>query len=63
VRAKAEVLLRTQHDASDGAVLEQADPPFRRAVGEMGHVDVVAHARHAAKRHGAQRARAGDVIE
>jgi hypothetical protein len=32
-------------------------------VGEMGHVDVVAHARHAPKRHGSQRARAGDVIE
>jgi hypothetical protein len=57
VRAKAEVLLRTQRDASDGAVLEQADPPFRRTVG------VVAHARHAPKRHGARLARAGDVIE
>jgi len=40
VRAKADALLRTQRNSSGGAVLDQADPPFRRADDEMGHVDV-----------------------
>lgn len=38
----SEALLRTQRNFPDYAVLDQAYPPFRRTVGEMGHVNVVA---------------------
>ena len=50
-------LLRTKRNSSDRAVLDQGNPPFRRTVGEMSHVDVAAHARNAPKRHGAKRAK------
>src|SRR3954453_7548446 len=48
-------LLRAERNPSDAAVLGEADPPLGGAVGEMGHVDVAAHAGDAAKRHRAQR--------
>lgn len=40
-KGRALLILRTQCDPADGTVLGEADAPLRRAVGEMGHVDVV----------------------
>ena len=53
------LILRAERNPSDRAVLDQADPPLRRTVGEMGDVDVAAERRDAAERHRAQRHRAG----
>src|SRR5438552_2884705 len=38
--------LRTERNSSDRAVLDQPNSPFRRTVGEVRHVDVVAETRH-----------------
>jgi len=44
-----ELVLRTERNSSDGAVLDQAYSPFRRTVGEMSHVDVAAERRNSPK--------------
>ena len=43
------LIMRAQCNFPDDAVLDQAYPPFRRTVGEMGHVNVVAERVHPAK--------------
>src|SRR5215469_4778280 len=51
--------LRAERNAPDLALLDEADPPVRRAVAEMGSVDVIAGPRNAAERHCAQRPKSG----
>src|SRR5882672_10778834 len=51
--------LRTERNAPDLALLDEAEPPFRRAVAEMGNVDVVVGRRNAAERQGPQRPKSG----
>src|SRR5215831_1866482 len=51
--------LRAERNAPDLALLDEADPPFRRAVAEMGNVDVIAGRRNAAERQGPQRPESG----
>src|SRR6185437_13919615 len=46
-REAAALILRTQRDTPDRAFPCQADPPFRRAVGKVDHVDVAAERRDA----------------
>src|SRR3954471_498597 len=36
------LVLRTQRNASDRAILDQTDPPLRRTVGELHDVDIAA---------------------
>src|SRR5262249_53789453 len=48
------LVLRPQRKPADRAVLDQADPELRRAVDEMGDVDVAAHGRNGAERQGSQ---------
>src|ERR1700730_1994685 len=51
--------LRAERNAPDLALLDEGDPPFRRAVAEMGDVDVVAGRRNRAERHCPQRPKSG----
>src|SRR5437016_3362303 len=51
--------LWAERNAPDLALLDETDPPFRRAVGEMGEVDVVVGLRNGAERHGAQCPKSG----
>src|SRR5262245_12660043 len=54
------LIMRAEGDTSDPVAFDEADPPFRRAVGEMGHVDVVGELAYAAERHRAQFAELGE---
>src|SRR5438477_10582415 len=56
----AVLVLRTQRDPADRAVLDEADPPFRRPIGEMSDIDVAARGRDGAERHRSQRAKPGE---
>src|SRR6266852_4841136 len=51
--------LRAERNAPDLALLDEADPPIRRAVAEMGDVDVIAGRRNGAERQGPQRPKSG----
>src|SRR5215471_3101425 len=54
------LVLRPEREAPDPAFLDEADPKFRRAVGEVGHVDVVVELRGAAEGNCAQLAEPGE---
>jgi hypothetical protein len=43
------LVLRTERNSSDRAVLDQAYSPFCRTVGEMSHVDVATESRNSPK--------------
>src|SRR5215813_7029157 len=58
-KSKSALIHRAKRDAADAALLDQADPPLHRAVGEMDAVDVAAKRRCAAERHCPQRTKPG----
>src|SRR5215470_18681723 len=54
-RGGARSVLRAERDSPDPALLGEADPPLRRAIGELDEVDVGAELRNAPERHRPQR--------
>src|SRR5437899_2215255 len=52
-------VLRAERNSPDPALLGEADPPLRRAIGELDDVDVGAELRNAPERHRPQRPELG----
>ena len=52
-------VLRAERNSPDLALLDEADPPFRRAIGELGDVQVTAARRNSAEQQCPQRPKSG----